>query len=487
MIFALITENIKYILILGPLLILMIEAIMIDNEIKRINIIIRTTIISLIVILINLLYSDVNYLILNGHIGSNKLIKFLEIILIIVSIVIINIMTKELNKKVYENKSKISGETIILIFSSIIGMLISMETNNLLTLFLSIEITSICFYILALNKNNKKGSIEGALKYYIIGGITSTIILLGIYNIYSISGSLMYNDILLYLMENEINKKIIIGVSLIVLGLLIKLGVAPFHGWVIDTYEGAELLMTYFLTITQKIVTITILINLYVNIISQMNNVFDVNLLLIAVIGSLIIGILGSIRQIKLIRFIAYSGVVNSGLFILFLIGNNIEDVLVTTIFYLINYIIGLNTLILISLNFKNARTGDQVEIIEELKNMWVNNKILSIILMVVLIFLAGIPPFTSFISKIILIGPLVILDRPIAMMLVLSLTVGVMIYYVNIFIKMLIEKKETNIKIYSKIKTGQILISSGVIWLVFAQLYLDEILIVIKLIVATI
>lgn len=479
---------VKYSIYLVPLIILIIGSILIENKSQRMTIVMKSFKLTLILIGILIWIEDSNYVKLNGHLIKNELIELLEVILIIVSYVILSIIEKGIETG---TKSKITEETLILMYSSIIGMLISMEAHNLITLFLSLEISSICFYILALNKNSRKMSIEGGLKYYIVGGIASTIILLGIVSIYKSTGSLLYTDILVFVMETEVDNRIKMGIALLILGLIIKLGIAPFHGWLIDTYEGTGMMMTFFLTITQKIVTITVLINLYMNIITYLNMELMNKALIILIITTLIVGTLGSLRQQKLIRFIAYSAIVNSGLLLLFFVGNNIEELISYSIYYLINYIIGLTVLISITLGMRRKINGENIEILTELRNIWINNKTIGAILIIVLIYLAGLPPFTNFISKLILILPYIVEGRMYIAMIILFLTVGVMIYYLNIVKIILIDKKtyngiaDKNIIENYKVANGGIIISGGIMWILYSQLFLDEIINVIKIIVA--
>lgn len=479
---------VKYSIYLVPLIIIIMGSIGIENRSQRMTMVIKSFKLTLILIGLLIWIEDSNYVKLNGHLIKNELIEVLEVILIIVSYIILNIIEKGIETG---SKSKVTEETLILMYSSIIGMLISMEAHNLITLFLSLEISSICFYILALNKNSRKMSIEGGLKYYIVGGIASTIILLGIVSIYKSTGSLMYTDILITVIETEVDNRIKMGIALLVLGLIIKLGIAPFHGWLIDTYEGTGMMMTFFLTITQKIVTITVLINLYMNIITYINMEVMNKALIILIMATLIVGTLGSLRQQKLIRFIAYSAIVNSGLLIMFFVGNNIEELVSYSIYYLINYIIGLTVLISITLGMRRKINGENIEILTELRNIWINNKTIGALLIIVLIYLAGLPPFTNFISKLILILPYIVEGRMYIAMIILFLTVGVMIYYLNIVKIILIDKKTYNgldgkniIENY-KLVNGGIVISGGIMWIIYSQLFLDEIINVIKIIVA--
>ncbi|NP_050070.1 NADH dehydrogenase subunit 2 (mitochondrion) [Dictyostelium discoideum] len=475
---------IKYSIYLVPLIIMILLSISIKEDSNRMMLLFKSLKLTIILILVLLTIEEAIYVKLNGHLIKTELITFVEYILLVVSYLIISMFEEGVKEG---RKTKITEEALILMYSSLIGMLISMEAHNLITLFLSLEITSICFYILALNKNSRKVSIEGGLKYYIIGGIASTIILLGIVSIYKNTGSLMYTDILVIGMERIGNYQVQMGIALIVLGLIIKLGVAPFHGWLIDTYEGTGMLMTFYLTITQKIVTIIVLINLYKNLITYLNIEVINKGLLVLILVTLIVGTVGSLRQQKVIRFIAYSAIVNSALLILFFVGNNTEELIIYSIYYLINYIIGLAVLINIIIGVVKTKNGGNIEILSELKNIWLNNKVIGISLIIVLIYLAGLPPFTNFISKIILILPLIVEGKIYITMIIFFLTVGIMIYYMNVVKIIIIDKKqEVGVETYKMTKGGSITnIVGGIIWIIISQIYLDEIISIIKIIVA--
>ncbi|KAN0015725.1 hypothetical protein ACTFIU_000008 [Dictyostelium citrinum] len=359
----------KYSVCIIPLILIILVSIGIKEDSKRMYVVMQSIKVSLLVLLVSIFVEEWTYVKLNGHLIKTPLIGLFEVILVVVVYIIIYLFEMGIKEG---KKIKITEEAIILMYSSVIGMLISMEAHNLITLFLSLEISR---------------------------GMASTIILLGIVSIYKSTGSLMYTDILVILMEGPTMIQSQMGIALLVLGLFIKLGIAPFHGWLIDTYEGSGLLMTFFLTITQKIVTIIVLINLYKNMIAYVN-VLELNkVIVILIITTLIVGTIGCLRQQKIIRFIAYSAIVNSALLILFFAGENIEELLTFSIYYLINYIIGLTILISLLMGVNTKNKGN-MELLVEFKNTWLNNKVIAICFVIVLLHLAGLPPFTNFISK---------------------------------------------------------------------------------------
>nr|ABX45139.1 NADH dehydrogenase subunit 2 [Heterostelium pallidum] len=482
---------IRYSIYLAPLMLLLISAVSILNKNQRIIVIIMSIYSYLSLILINLLNTQEIAVYLNNHIQITDLIKFFELILVIFVFVVIMIIHISIE---YGLRYKVSEEMLILIMCSVIGMLVSIESLNLITLFLSFEITSLSFYILALNKNRSKKSIEGSLKYYIVGGLTSTIFLLGVACLYYVTGSVSYIDINLIFQNFNTNQLGflqdlgLLGISLIVISLCIKIGLAPFHGWVIDTYEGTGLLMTLFFTLTQKIVIIAVLINFYMYICVSINIGFLLKFIYVFIILTMIIGILGCLGQQRMIRFIAYSGIINSGFLIIFFLGNTKEELITYSIYYLINYIIGLTTLISLIISNPSFVKETNLEIFPEIKRVWQNNKLYSVIFIITLLFLAGLPPFIGFVSKLILILSNFTFNQTFVITLILIYTIGIMVYYMNIIKIIRIDaesEKNENMLIDSFFL--QCLIIFGFCWQIYSQIYIDEVVSYISYIIGNI
>nr|YP_209602.1 NADH dehydrogenase subunit 2 [Heterostelium pallidum]AAU00617.1 NADH dehydrogenase subunit 2 [Heterostelium pallidum] len=472
---------IRYSIYLIPLMVLLISAVSVLNKNQRMNIILMSIYCYLGLIFINLINNNETALFLNNHLQMNDLIKFFELILIIFVFIVMVIIHISIE---YGLRYKVSEEMLILMMCSIIGMLISIEALNLITLFLSFEITSLSFYILALNKNRSKKSIEGSLKYYIVGGLTSTIFLLGVACLYYITGSVSYTDINLIFQNFDITQLNylqnigILGISLIVISLCIKIGLAPFHGWVIDTYEGTGLLMTLFFTLTQKIVIIAVLINFYMYICTAINLGLFLKIIYIFIILTMIVGILGCLGQQRMIRFIAYSGIINSGFLIIFFLGNTKEELITYSIYYLINYIIGLITLISLVIGNPSFVKETNIEIFPEIKRIWQNNKLFAVIFIITLLFLAGLPPFIGFVSKLLLILSNFTFNQIFLVTLILVYTVGIMVYYINII--KIIRVDGESVKNENMIIDSTVLhsiIIGGFCWQIYSQVYIDEII----------
>lgn len=221
----------KYIISLG---------ISVGEVIRRLSIF---TVINTILLYINQ-YGSQLYL-LNYQIEKNQLIIFL-IILILIGLLVCLFFAKS-----YMLKDTINEyEFILLMMLSTLGIIVLITGNDLLVMYLGVELQSLALYILATFKQESNYSTEAGLKYFILGAFSSGILLLGISLFYGCTGLINFTDISYLLIVNELDSSlsfgIVIGIVLILCGLLFKVGAAPFHMWLPDIYEGAPTIVTSF-------------------------------------------------------------------------------------------------------------------------------------------------------------------------------------------------------------------------------------------------
>ena len=305
---------------------------------------------------------------------------------------------------------------------SSLGASLLISSSDLISLYLSIELQSFGVYILASIYRNIGSAVSAGLKYFLLGSLSSCIILLGATIIYTYTGLTHFDSIfsLINITENQsIIQGFSLGVVLIFIGFFFKIGAAPLHNWSPDVYDGSPNIVTQWLTIMPKISLIIILLEIYINLglieyninilnsIDKNNIVFILkNLILISSIISLIIGSTVGLSQIKIKRLLAYSTISHLG-FILLALSINTEQSVESLIFYIIQYsltnlnifLIILAVGILINTSTKLSDTND-IQYINELKGLFFYNPILSISLSICLFSMAGIPPLIGFFSK---------------------------------------------------------------------------------------
>lgn len=361
-----------------------------------------------ILILIYIIYSF--YLNLYSYMlifnGSLIITFYTQIIKIIISLFSILCL---LSFKKYAIKNKINSfEYLILLNLSILSSFIMVSCNELIILYIAIEIQSFCFYILTSNKTNFN-SANACLKYWILGSFISLIMLYGICFIYIETGLINFIDIKHFLYTNRtaglfnyygnilysqnISNFVFFGFILIYIGLLFKLTVAPFHIWAPEVYEGAPSIMSMFFHAMPKISLIILLIKI-LNILYYSFYTVIVNILIINIILSLIIATFSTFMQVKVKNFLIYSSLAHIGYILLGLSTGTLEGIQSTVIYYII-YIISIINVWAIYIFLEN-----KIKYLNNLKLLLKYNKVIGLCLIVSIFSMAGIPPFSGFIAK---------------------------------------------------------------------------------------
>ena len=310
----------------------------------------------------------------------------------------------------YFNKYK--TEYFVISLFGLLGMMIMISSQHLLLLYLGIELLSLSLYsIIAFNKNSLFSS-EAAVKYYILGAISSGFLLFGISLIYGLTGSLFYHEIIEQLsllnvnpLENDMRiLGLVFALTFIFISLSFKFGAAPFHMWIPDVYHGSMITTTLMLSTVPKIAVFIILIKLLGSVFSSLY-IFWIDMLLILSILSLVIGNIIAISQKNIKRMLAYSTIANIG-FIFLGISMGSIDSYKAAMFYTLTYVI--TTIgafgLLSQLIYKNK----PIEDIQELSGLSKNQPFPAFLLMVIMLSYIGIPPFIGFHAKLFVIQSLV-------------------------------------------------------------------------------
>jgi len=288
-----------------------------------------------------------------------------------------------------------------MLFVAVGGMLV-VSAQELLSLFIGLELATMPMYFLvAWNKLSSKGS-EAALKYVLMGSISSAVMLFGMGYLYGFAGSLSYEHIY-EAVHNSVNadfKFLLIAVFFIVMGVGFKLTLFPFHTWAPDVYEGAPTPITAYLSVTSKAVALVFLGVLVYNPLGN-SNVMIMGMDMIQFIfcvfamATIFIGNLGALKQSRLRRFMAYSSIAQAGYILIGLCGGKHLGIS-SFVYYLFLYAFS-NYLMffLIGIIGKNRS-----ESFDSLRGLSKQNPLLAILFAVSAFSLAGIPPLAGFIGK---------------------------------------------------------------------------------------
>src|SRR6202051_3633330 len=241
--------------------------------------------------------------------------------------------------------------SLIIMFSTL-GASLLISCADLVSMYLSIELQSFGVYILSTLYRDSESATSAGLKYFLLGGLSSCIILLGSGLLYSYTGLTNFESIYSLISvsyNNQIIHGLTLGLILILIGLLFKIAAAPLHNWAPDVYDDSPTIVTLWLTIMPKISILILLLELQngISLSSEINLISDLysenivyvikNLLLISSLLSLIIGTVVGLAQTKIKRLLAYSTISHIG-FILLALAINTEQSTASLIFYIIQY-----------------------------------------------------------------------------------------------------------------------------------------------------
>lgn len=292
-------------------------------------------------------------------------------------------------------------EFSLVVLLSITGSLLLVSSSDLISLFLSLELQSFGVYVLSGLYRDSESSTSSSLKYFLLGGLSSALILLGAIIIYSFTGLTNFDGIIALCSYNidTINQGVILGLLIILIGLFFKISAAPFHNWSPDVYDGVPTIVTTWLTIIPKI---SIIVFLTVLVHPLINFSLISTIIIISAILSLILGSIVGLAQYRIKRLLAYSTISHIG-FILLALATNSSDSLVSMFFYLIQYTItNLNTFfILIAFSYLiKLSKRDDIQTIDALKGQFIINPTLSLCIVISFFSIAGIPPLIGFFAK---------------------------------------------------------------------------------------
>lgn len=322
---------------------------------------------------------------------------------VIKSVTLISLISCIIFSYNYLYKEKIvQYEYFLLLLLSLIGLFTIINSNDLITMYLGIELQSLSFYILASFKVYNNFSTEAGLKYFILGAFSSGLLLLGCSLIYGFTGTTQFNDLYFLLANNSgeinISPGILVSSLFLSVGILFKLGAAPFHMWLPDIYDGVPTSITAIFAILPKIAILTLLLRLSHKIFSNEFFLWH-QILIYSAVLSILIGTMGALYQSKVKKLLAYSAISHIGFILIGLVTLNSFG-LFSLLFYILTYIIISINIFATILGLRKLDNNVKIKKINEFNVLFKSNKILAINFGLILFSITGIPPLAGFYSK---------------------------------------------------------------------------------------
>lgn len=311
--------------------------------------------------------------------------------LFIISAILVTLMSINYVKKLSDSRS----EYFAIIIFAVLGMMVMASANDLITLYIGLELMSISFIILtAYDKKNIKSTVA-ATKYVLLSAISTAGLLYGMSLLYGLSGSVSFADIVSYLATGNNKPLVMLGSILLIAGFGFKISVVPFHMWSPDVYEGAPTPITAFLAGGSKIAAFAVLIKLLMQVM-QPNHSILLTLIVVLAMLSIILGNVLAIPQTNIKRMLAYSSIAHAGYILIGIIAYTKTSV-GAMLYYILLYIFA-NMGAFASITAFYNQTGK--EDIKDFSGMWKRSPFLTASLLISLLCLAGIPPAAGFIGK---------------------------------------------------------------------------------------
>ena len=294
------------------------------------------------------------------------------------------------------------GEFFSLTLFSLLGVMVMISANHLLTLYLGLELMSLSLYALVAMHRDRRECAEAAMKYFVLGALASGLLLYGMSMIYGATGTLDINAIFTAIYNGRANTSLLVfGLVFLVSGIAFKLGAVPYHMWVPDVYDGAPTAVTVLIGTAPKLAAFAFVMRLLVTGLQPLVGDWHAMLLILAVL-SMIVGNLTAIAQTSLKRMLAYSTIANMGFMLLgFVAGISRQDPLIgyaAAMFYTIAYV--MTTVASFGIIMLLSRKGFEADKIDDLKGLNQRNPWYAFLVMVVMFSLAGVPLTIGFFAK---------------------------------------------------------------------------------------
>ena len=363
---------------------LLVLGLFIDNIKLIINLAISSILFAILLILFQPIQSAFNNSLVIDE--FSKVIKILILIGSLASIIMYHSSREDLNINLFEFP--------ILILLATIGMMIMVSANDLIAIFIGLELQSLTLYVLAALNRNHLASSEAGLKYFLLGALSSGLLLFGLSYIYGFTGNTNLNLISTTVTSGNIG--LIIGIVFVCSGLAFKVSAVPFHMWTPDVYEGAPTPVTAFFALAPKVAAIALAVRFLIVGFGDIS--FDWQQIIIFLsIASMVFASFAAIAQNNIKRLMAYSSIGHVGYALIGLACGTFQGTSSLVIYLSIYLIMNIGVFSFI-LSMKNK--GEYFENISDLSGLYKVHPYYSVVITIFMFSLAGIPPLAGFFGK---------------------------------------------------------------------------------------
>ncbi|PPR56193.1 MAG: NADH-quinone oxidoreductase subunit N [Alphaproteobacteria bacterium MarineAlpha4_Bin2] len=328
----------------------------------------------------------------NGQFVSDDFAVFMKLLVLLGSFLTL-IMSQSYLRR--ENMARF--EYPILILFATVGMMMMISANDLIALYLGLELQSLSLYVLAAFKRDTTRSSEAGLKYFVLGALSSGMLLYGCSMIYGFAGTTSFDGLVKVLTGPETaSVGLIVGIVFLIAGLAFKISAVPFHMWTPDVYEGAPTPVTAFFAIAPKIAAISLFVRVMIDPFGDLLSEWRQIIVFISIL-SMLLGALAAIAQTNIKRLMAYSSIGHMGYALIGLAAGGTSGVQGIILYMTIYLAMNAGTFACI---LSMCRKGEMVENISDLAGLSKTSPMLAAALLVFMFSMAGVPPLAGFFGK---------------------------------------------------------------------------------------
>ena len=304
------------------------------------------------------------------------------------------------------------GEYYFLILCSLLGSMVMASSRDLIVLFIGLELTTAPLFLLAGWRKGDVKSNEAALKYYIIGVLSTALLLYGMSLVYGLTGSVLFADISAAVADPGLATEPALGLAIVLMlaGFGFKISAVPFHSWAPDTYEGAPTPVTAYLSVNSKAAGFVAMLIVLYQALPGVSDVWAPALWIMAA-ASMIVGNLSALRQTNIVRLLAYSSIAQAGFMLVpfaaaGVAGTDLTEAFSATVIYLVIFaVMNLGAFAVVIAGARRTGTGE----ISGWAGLGSYDPRLGVLAAVFFFSLAGIPPLAGWFAKFVMFRSVII------------------------------------------------------------------------------
>lgn len=306
------------------------------------------------------------------------------------------------SKAYLRDRGLFKGEYYLLGLFATLGMMVMISAHSMLTMYLGLELLSLCLYAMVAFSRDDPLAAEAAMKYFVLGAIASGCFLFGTSIVYGLTGSLDLGEIGRAVRTLDgLNVHLLFGLSFILVGVAFKFGAVPFHMWIPDVYQGAPTSVTLFIGSAAKLASFALLVRVLIEGLGPLHSSWG-GMVMVLCILSMGLGNVVAIAQTNLKRMLAYSTISHVG-FILMGVLTGSQDGYDAAMYYTLAYVImamaGFGMILLLS------RRGFEADALDDFRGLNARSPWFAGVMLVVMFSMAGVPPFLGFWAKLAVLG----------------------------------------------------------------------------------